>query len=56
MGFFVDCRYVWGQRRVQTPPLRLAIVTDVIRHELVRRVPAADRDANQDNYDMLENK
>ncbi|SIR80274.1 hypothetical protein [Natronorubrum daqingense] len=37
----------------QTP---LDEVMGDIRGELVRRVPAADRDANRDIYDALENE
>ena len=34
----------------------LANAMDDIRRELVQRVPAADRGANQDIYDALENE
>jgi hypothetical protein len=38
------------------PDSRLDDVMADIRRELVRRVAAADRDANRDVYDALENE
>lgn len=38
------------------PDSPLDAVMDDIRHELVRRVAAADREANRDVYDALEDE